>query len=107
MANINSNEPLFYPYSVLVNKCSGSYNNIKHPYAQLYVADVVKNVNIKVFDLMSIANEMSYVFCHEACACKCRLYASLYNNRPHWSNNKCRCECKELINMGKRHYGFT
>ena len=30
--NINSNEPSFYPYSVLVNKCSGSYNNINDPY---------------------------------------------------------------------------
>ena len=26
--NIKSNEPLFYPYSILVNKCSGSCNNI-------------------------------------------------------------------------------
>ena len=26
--NINSNKPSFYPYSILVNKCSGSYNNI-------------------------------------------------------------------------------
>ena len=26
--NISSNEPLFYPYSINVNKCSGSCNNI-------------------------------------------------------------------------------
>ena len=31
--SINSNEPTFYPYSILVNKCSGSCNNIKKPYA--------------------------------------------------------------------------
>ena len=30
--NINSDIPLFYPYSIQVNKCSGSCNNIKHPY---------------------------------------------------------------------------
>ena len=29
--NINSNEPLFYPYNVLVNKSSGSYNDINNP----------------------------------------------------------------------------
>ena len=29
--NINSNEPLFYSYSILVNKCSGSCNNINDP----------------------------------------------------------------------------
>ena len=26
--NVNSNEPLFYPYSIFVNKCSGSCNDI-------------------------------------------------------------------------------
>ena len=33
--NINSNEPLFFPYSILVNKRSGSCNNINDPYAKL------------------------------------------------------------------------
>ena len=33
--NINSNEPLFYPYSIKVNKCSGSYNNINDPFLML------------------------------------------------------------------------
>ena len=35
MANINSNEPFFYPYSVFVNKCIGSSNDINNPYAEL------------------------------------------------------------------------
>ena len=29
--NINSNEPLFYPYSALVNNYSGSCNYINNP----------------------------------------------------------------------------
>ena len=37
MVNVNSNEPLFYPYSVRVNKCSGSWNDINNPYAKLFV----------------------------------------------------------------------
>ena len=28
--NININERLFYPYSILVSKCSGSCNNINN-----------------------------------------------------------------------------
>ena len=31
---INSNESLFYPYSILVNKCSGSCNNINNPHGK-------------------------------------------------------------------------
>ena len=45
--NVNSNEPLFYPYSTEVNKCSGSCNNINDPYAKLRVPDVVKNIMSK------------------------------------------------------------
>ena len=55
--NINSNEPLFYPYSILVNKCSGSCNNINDPFAKLCVPDFVKGVNIKVFNIMPRTNE--------------------------------------------------
>ena len=39
IVNININEPLFYPYSVLVNKCSGRCNDINNPYAELCVPD--------------------------------------------------------------------
>ena len=56
--NINSNEHLFYPYSVKTSKCSGSCNNINGLYAKLCVPDVVKNINIKVFNLMSRTNDI-------------------------------------------------
>ena len=55
--NINSDEPSFYPYSILVIKCSGSCNNINDPHAKLCIYDVIKNMNIKVFNLMSRNNE--------------------------------------------------
>ena len=51
--NINNNEPVFYPFSIKVNKCRGSWNNINDPYAKLCVPDVVKNINVKVFNLMA------------------------------------------------------
>ena len=51
--HINSNESSFYSYSILVNKCSGSCNNINEPYAKLCIPNVVKNMNNKVFNLIS------------------------------------------------------
>ena len=39
--NVNSNEPLFYPFSIKTNKCSGSCNNINDPYAKICIPDVV------------------------------------------------------------------
>ena len=98
--NVNSNESVFYPFSIKTSKCSGSCNNINDPYAKMCVPDVVKNLNVKVFNLMSRTNETRHIKWHETCKCKCRLDASVCNNKQRWNDDKCRCECKELIDKG-------
>ena len=55
--NVNSNEPVFYPFSIKTRKCSSSCNNINDPYAKMCVPYVVKNLNVKIFNLMSRTNE--------------------------------------------------
>ena len=55
--NVNSNEPIFYPFSIKTGKCSGSCNNINDPYAKISVPDVIKDLNVKVFNLMPRTNE--------------------------------------------------
>ena len=44
--NINSNNPIFYPFSIKANKCSGNCNNISDPYARIFIPDTVKNLNV-------------------------------------------------------------
>ena len=44
--NVNSNEPVFYPFSIKTSKCSGNCNNINDPYAKICVPDVVKDLNV-------------------------------------------------------------
>ena len=61
IVNINRNEPVFYPFSIKTSKCSGSCNNINDPYAKIYVLDAVKNLNVKVFNLMSRTNETRHI----------------------------------------------
>ena len=45
--NVNTNELMFYPYSITINKCKGSCNTINDPYAKLCVPDTFKNINVK------------------------------------------------------------
>ena len=40
--NVNSNEPIFYPYSITINKCKGIFNTINDPYAKLCVTDTIR-----------------------------------------------------------------
>ena len=53
IADSNSNNPTFYPFSVKINECSGNCNNINIPYAKICVPDTVKDLNVRVFNLMS------------------------------------------------------
>ena len=92
--NINSNNPIFYHFNIKANKCSGNYNNINDPYARICVPDVVKNLNVKVFNLMSRTNEARHIEWHETCKCICKLDRIICNNKQRWNKDKCRCECK-------------
>ena len=73
--NVNTNEPVFYPFIIKVNKCCGSCNSINDTYAKLCIPDVVKNINVKVFNLMSRINETRHLIWHETCKSICRLSA--------------------------------
>ena len=71
--DVNSNNPIFYPFSIKTDKCSGNCNNISDPYARICVPDAVKNLNVKVFNLMLLTNETRHKEWHESCKCIYRL----------------------------------
>ena len=100
IVNFNSDEPVFHPFSIKTSKCSGSRNNINDLHAKMCVPDVIKNINIKLFNLISRTNETNYTKWHETCKYKCRLDANDCNYKQRWNDDKCRCEFKELIDTG-------
>ena len=97
LLNVNGDELVFFPFSIKTSKCSGSCNNINYPYAKICVPDVAKNLNVKVFNLMSRTNEAKHIEWHETCKCECKFGENICNNKQRWNKDKCRYECKELI----------
>ena len=69
--DVNCNEPVFYPYSIKINRFGGSCSNINDPYTKLCIPDIVKSINVKVFDLMQRINETRQIIWHETCKCAC------------------------------------
>ena len=106
IVDINSNNPIFYPFSIKINKYSGSCNYINNPYAKICVPDVIKDLNVRVFNLMSRTNETRFIKWHETCKCICKLDGIVCNSKQRWNENKCMCECKELIDKGTCYKGF-
>ena len=84
--NINEGvgEALFYPYNFQVNKCSGSCNTLDDPMAKICVPKIIKNINIKVYNLLMRLNETRNVLWHESC-----------NIKQIWNSDTCRCDCNE------------
>ena len=68
----------FFPFSIKTSKCSGSYDNINDPHAELSVPDGVKNLNANVFNLISKTNGTRHIEWHETYKCKC------WNNKQRW-----------------------
>ena len=101
-------EVLFYPYNVLVNKYSGSCDTINNPMAKSCVPNVIKRVNMQVYNFLMRLNETRNVLLHESCKCICKLTSSVCNNKQIWKVDTCRCDCNEdfagIINCTK---GFT
>ena len=56
--------PLYF-FSIKTCKCSGSCNAIDGQYAKMCIPDVIKNLGVKVFNLMSRTNETRYIEWHE------------------------------------------
>ena len=50
-------EALLYPYNVQVKKCSGSCNTLDNPKEKLCVPNVIKGLNMKVYNFLAMLNE--------------------------------------------------
>ena len=61
VVNMNSNNPIFYPFNIKMNKYSDNCNNINDPYAKICILDIIKNLTAKVFNLMSRTNETKFI----------------------------------------------
>ena len=61
VVNMNSNNSIFYPFNIKMNKYNDNCNNINDPYAKICILDIIKNLTAKVFNLMSRTNETKFI----------------------------------------------
>ena len=117
---------MFYPFSIKVNKRCGSCNNINDPYAKLCVPDTIKNINVKVFILMSFSNQTKHIKWHKLVnanvdqmqvfvtinkdGMKINVGVNVEKNRVIkkrcdkgfiWNASNCNCECDKSCDIGE------
>ena len=64
---IINNEYMIYPFSIKVNKCNGNCNNIRNPYSRVCLSNIIKNITLKIFDLISWKNKTKQIKWHKNC----------------------------------------
>ena len=85
-----------FPYKIEIDKCVGRCNNKDNPYFKVCIPDIVKNMSVKVLDLISKKNVVKNITFHKSCKCNCLLDEKVCNNKQRWNKHKCRCECLEI-----------
>ena len=63
--------------------------------AKLCVPNIIKGINMKVYNFLMRLNETRNVLWHESCKCVCKLNSSVCNSKQIWNNDTCRCDCNE------------
>ena len=82
---IIDNDYMNFPYKIKVDKCIGSCNDKDNLYFQVCLPDIVKNVSVKSFDLISQKNVLKNISFHKSWKCGCLLDKKVCNNLQKWS----------------------
>ena len=97
---------IIIPYFILLVLKQENVVEVNDPNVRICVPDIIKNLNVKISNLMLRTNETRHIKQHKTGKCKCRLEVIVCNNKQHWNKDKCRCECKDLIEKGVYDKGY-
>ena len=95
---IIDNGYMTFPCKIKFDKCIVSCNDKDNPYYKICLPDIIKNVIIKGFDLLSQKNVLRNIPFHKSCKCGCLLDEKVCNNKQKWNKEKCRCEYLKIKN---------
>ena len=90
---IVDNKYMAFPYKIEIDRCVGGCNNINNSHSRVYIPDIVKNVTVKMFDLMNLKNTTKQVEFHESCESVCKINSSVCSEKQKFNKDKCKYEC--------------
>ena len=67
-----------------------------NPYFKVCLPNSVKNISVKIFDLISQKNVLKNISFHQSCKCGCLLDEKVCNNLQKWIASNCKCACLEI-----------
>ena len=102
LIDLNSVELKYYPLMISLNKCL----EVVMSYHHKYVSKETKDINVKVFNMITNKNEAKSMTEHISYDCKCKFNSTVCNSNQKWNNKTCQCECKKF-HMCKKYYSWN
>ena len=91
LADFNPIELKYYLFLISLNKCNESYNVLS---PKTCVSKKTKDINVKVFNLITNKKEAKTMTNHISCDCKCKFNSTTCKSNKKCNNKTCQYECK-------------
>ena len=94
----------YYALTVSLDKCNGSCNVTDDLSTKIWIPSETKDVNLKVFTMITRINKTKTLAKHTLYDCKCEFDCTTCNSNQKWNNEICQCKSK-TYRMWKKDYG--
>ena len=81
--DINPVELKYYPFKISLNKCTEGWNVLS---SKMSVPKETKNMNVKVFNMVTKKDEAKAMIEHISCDCKCKFNNTTCGSNQEWNN---------------------
>ena len=89
--DLNPVELKYYPFTISLDKCTGICNVLS---PKICATKETKDINVKVFNMITSKSEAKEMTKHISCYCKCKFNSTTCNLKQKWKNKTCQYECK-------------
>ena len=87
--NEYSHEFRCYPFSVKLDRCTGSCNTINNLSNKVCIPNKTEDLNLSVFNMITGINESKTLTKHISCECECKFHGRKFKSNQWWNDNKC------------------
>ena len=99
--NLNPVELNYYPFMINLDKCIGSCNAVDGLSTKIYSPSKTKDIDVKVFNMITRINEDKTLIKHISCGCKCKFNSTTCNSNKKCNNDTCQRDLKIFIHAKK------
>ena len=91
--DLNHVELNYYSFMVSLDKGRRSCNVVDELSAKICVSSKKKDINIKVFNMVTMVNEATSFVKNNSCDYKCKFNNITCISNQKWNNETCQCDC--------------